>query len=326
MNGEPTSILAFRNGSIGNTLAAVPALRALRRSFPQTYLTVVVDSTCYPLLELCPWVDRLVIYDKRGVHGSPAGYIRIVRELRSLRPSHAVLFKRFFRNGLLAYLAGARVRVGFCTEGRAPFLNLTIPYRESVSVVDLNLELATLLGAQPAGRELELFLSERDESTAREFAAAHGGPPYGVVQYGGRTTSPAFVPPPRFIALTKMLLSESRAVFCIGSGARERSFAAQLAVLDARFVPAVDLPLRETAALMKHAQGFVGFNSGPAHMAAAVLVPTTILYKPGAGAENEIRKWCPPGDGVYPLIPPSGNDEMEWSEFFRVTGPHVLAH
>jgi ADP-heptose:LPS heptosyltransferase len=323
MSTEPTSILVFRNGSIGNTLAAVPALRALRRRYPQAQLAVVVDSVGYSLLELCPWINRLIVYDKHGAHRGATAHLRLVREFRSLSPSHAVLFKRFFRNGLLAYLSGAPVRSGFRTHGSAPFLNLTIPYRESVPVVDLNLELAALLGAPAADRELELFLSERDENAAREFAAVYGGSPYGVAHYGGQTTSPDFVPLPRFAALIRALTGSTRPIFLIGSGVRESTAAARLAQADALFVPALGLPLRVTAALMKHATRFVGFNSGPAHMAAAVHVPTVILYRPDAEVENEIRKWCPPGARVHPLVPPAGNDDIEWSEFLGAATAQV---
>jgi heptosyltransferase-2 len=325
MTGEPTSILAFRNGSIGNTLAAVPALRALRHRYPQTRLAVVVDSVCYPLLELCPWIDRLIIYDKKGEHRGAAAYLRLLRELRWLRPSYAILFKRFFRNGLLAYLSGARIRVGFRTEGRAPFLNVTIPYEKAVPVVELNLRLAALLDAPGSDRRLEVFLSEKDEEAAREFAAVHGGPPYGVIHYGGATTPPDFVPVERFAELVRAIIPGGHPVFAVGVGERERSWAAQLAAAEARFIPAVNLPLRVTAALMKYADRFVGFNSGPAHIAAAVRVPSAILFRPDAGVENEILKWCPPGERVCPLVPPAGSKDADWSEFLRRSTAHVLA-
>ena len=60
MTGEPTSILAFRNGSIGNTLAAIPALRALRERFPQATLSVVVDYIGEELLKHCTWIDNMI--------------------------------------------------------------------------------------------------------------------------------------------------------------------------------------------------------------------------------------------------------------------------
>ena len=117
MTTPPTSILCFRNGSIGNTLAAVPAMRALKSAYPEARLSVVVDSAGFELLEQCPWIAELITYDKRGRDRGLFGYGKLLRRLRRTKPSHAVLFKRFFRNGLLARLAGAPVRAGFHHAG-----------------------------------------------------------------------------------------------------------------------------------------------------------------------------------------------------------------
>ncbi len=201
------SILAFRNGSIGNTLAAVPALRALHMRYPEARLSVVVDPVGQQLLEHCPWIARLIVYDKHGRDGGFGGWWRVVRELRSVAPTHAVLFKRFFRNGLLARLSGAPIRAGFNTAGRAPFLNRTQPYDETAPVVDLNLRLAALLGAPPAGRELEVFLTDADRQYAREILSQHSLEPkhYLVAHYGGLTTAPDYLPVERFALLLRAL-------------------------------------------------------------------------------------------------------------------------
>ena len=62
----PNRILVFRNGSIGNTLAAVPALRCLRESFPNARIHVLVDRQGNELLQNCPYLDSLVVYDRNG--------------------------------------------------------------------------------------------------------------------------------------------------------------------------------------------------------------------------------------------------------------------
>jgi ADP-heptose:LPS heptosyltransferase len=92
MNPAPESILAFRNGSIGNTLVAVPALRALRRRYPQARLTVVVDPVGDELLAHCPWIDARIVYDRRGRDRGLAAWLRLVGRLRAVHPRHAVLF------------------------------------------------------------------------------------------------------------------------------------------------------------------------------------------------------------------------------------------
>lgn len=312
---EPTSLLVFRNGSIGNTLAAVPALRALRARYPNVPLSVIVDSIGKELLEHCPWIDRLITYDKRGKDRGWRAHWRLARALRRIRPSHAILFKRFFRNGLLAFLSGARERIGFRTEGRAPFLNWTIPYDESVPVVDLNLRLVELLNAVPVGRHLEMFLSNADLDAAKTFAAERvGDQRYVTAHYGGLTTSPDFVSPRHMRALLERV-AKGRPVFLIGAGEIEHSAATEIARSLRPAIPACGLPVRMMAALVKSSDFFVGFDSGPAHIAAATATPALVIFKPDSRVQSEIRKWCPPGENVWPLIPPTSNDETEWMKF-----------
>jgi len=319
MNREPTSILAFRNGSIGNTLAAVPALRALRARWPSARITVVVDSIGYELLEYCPWIDRLIIYDKHGRDRGLLAQFRLVRTLRRLRPSHAVLFKRFFRNGLLAYLSGARTRIGFVTDGKAPLLNVTAPYEVGVSVVDIDLRLAALLDAPPVGRHLEVFLSESDAAAADRITGHVEKAEYIVAHYGGSTTQPDFFPIERFATLLGRMCGMNHHVVLIGSGRSEEEWAREIASCDLNATVATGLPVRTTAALIRDAKLFLGFNSGPAHLAAAVCCPSLVVFKPDARVSEEIRKWLPPSESARAIVPPETDGDDAWDGFCNET-------
>jgi len=321
---EPTSILAFRNGSIGNTLAAVPALRALRQRYPQATLSVVVDPIGFQLLEHCPLCDHLVVYDKRGRHRSLLAQAALVRDLRKLKPSHAILFKRFFRNGLLAFLSGAGVRAGFRTDGKAPFLTHTVPYEERVHVVDLNLRLAALLDAASDDRRLEMFLTDGDQEQARDLL---GSSPYVVAHYGGQTTPPDFVPKERFVHLLRLIAGQDLRVVIIGSGRAETERAQALAAEVSAGYAATNLPLRVTSALIEGAELLVGFNSGPAHIAAAVGTPELVFFRSDKNTESEILKWSPISNCSRTFVPPRSSADQEWAEFMErvVCTAHELA-
>lgn len=318
MSTLPRSILVFRNGAIGNTLAAIPALRALRDRYPAAALAVVVDPVGCELLEHCPWIDRLIVYDKRGQDRGILNYIRIVRALRKTAPSHAVLFKRFFRNGLLAYLSGARVRAGFVTDGKAPFLNRTIPYDATIPVAELNLRLAALLGANPIEVRLEFFFDDSDNVRAATVLAELGVAENKlcVAHYGGLTTAPGFLPIDRFAALLQQLAPADTRIVLIGHGAQERAWRDAIVRQMPVCIAADDLPVRLTAALIQRARLFIGFNSGPTHIAAAVGTPALVLFRPDARVHDEIRKWLPVSPVARPLIPPAAQDEQAWAEFF----------
>lgn len=314
---DPTGLLVFRNGSIGNTLAAFPALHALRGCFPHARLSVVVDPIGGELLARVGWIDDLLVYDKRGADRGPIGALRFARRLRALRPSHAILFKRFLRNGLLARLSGARVRVGFSTEGRAPFLNRTIPYREGVPVARLNLELVQLLGVEPGPLVIPLPLGAEDDAAARSFLDSERLAPRGFVtaHYGGVSTDPGFLSPEAFAAIVRRVLRPGEAAVLVGHGAREEAAAAIVRghLADAR--PALGRPLLETAALIGRARLHVGMNSGPAHLAAATGTPALVVFRPGPGRAAEIAKWRPPTPRARALEPPESTSGDDWHRF-----------
>jgi ADP-heptose:LPS heptosyltransferase len=312
MNGPPTSLLIFRNGSMGNTLVAVPAMRALRARWPAARFAVVVDGVGLDLLRNCPWIDELIVYEKRGRDAGMLGWLRLVRRLRAVRPSHAVLFKRFFRNGLLAFASGARHRIGFSTSGRAPFLTHTITYDETTSIIELNLRLVELLDARTQNHALELFVSPDEQHAAltwlqeRKLACN-----YVAVHYGGQTADPGFMSLDRLTDLIRSLEHVPHFVL-IGNGPREQAAAAEITRRVPRATSAVGVPLPVTVALVQGAAGFIGMNSGPAHLAAAARIPGIVFYRADDRVQTELVKWKPASERLVPHIVPREDADIAW--------------
>ncbi len=299
---DPVSILVFRNGSVGNTLMAVPALRALRNSFPKALISVIVDQIGRDLLLHCPYVDKLLVYEKRQQDAGLSGFLRIVGSARETAPSHALLFKRFYRNGLIAFLSGAKVRVGFETDGKAPFLNRSCPYDMQTHVAHLNLRLVELIGGTTQGDELEVFLGDEDHSKAEEWCAKHNLEQGGFVcaHYGGVSVGAEFMRTEVFSEFLAQIVGD-RSVVLIGSGQSEMEWAHSISRECDRSFVAVDLPLRTTIALMSRAAAFVGFNSGPAHLAAACKRPGLVIFPQDVYEKDGVR-WRPLYDAlrIYP--------------------------
>ncbi|MBK6910834.1 MAG: glycosyltransferase family 9 protein [bacterium] len=305
------SILIFRNGSIGNTLAAVPALKCIRTSYPQTRITVVVDAVGRELLLHCPYMDELIVYDKRGQHSGVSGFVRTAVALRRTAPDRAILFKRFYRNGLLAFLSGATDRIGYATAGRAPFLTSTIPYDESVHVAELNLRLARHAGAHTVNDAVpELHFSTEELAAFADWRANFGiRDPYVAVHFGGVTGGASFVAQEWRAPLVRGLCA-SRQVLLVGRGAREVAEAEQLHEQLPESKLALNLPLRLSMLLISHAVAFIGTNSGPMHLAAAARVPGIALFRNDERFDVERVKWRPQFDQLA-VVPVGSEDTAE---------------
>src|SRR3954452_5691290 len=163
-------VVVFCPNLIGDTVMATPALRALRASFPDASLIGVIKPHVAPTLDGAPWLDRVILFDPKG--SDPAHRTRaVLGRLRGLRPDVAVLFPNSHRSALLAWLAGARRRIGYGRGGRGLLLTarLAMPRdrrgrRLPVPIVESYLEIVRRLGCRVDSVKTELFTTEADEA------------------------------------------------------------------------------------------------------------------------------------------------------------------
>lgn len=57
---RPFRILVVRNDKLGDFMLAWPALALLKRSLPQSHISVLVPLYTHSLAEICPWVDQVL--------------------------------------------------------------------------------------------------------------------------------------------------------------------------------------------------------------------------------------------------------------------------
>src|SRR5262245_31837378 len=100
---------------------ATPTLRALRLGLPDARIIAIIKPNVAPTLDGNPWLDEVVPFDPRAKDPRH----RTWPTLHRLRAEHldvAVLLPNSFRSALIAYLSGARQRVGYARGGRGPLL------------------------------------------------------------------------------------------------------------------------------------------------------------------------------------------------------------
>ena len=115
------TIAVFLPNWIGDVAMATPALRALRNHFSADRLIVVMRPHLVGLLGGTPWIDDIWPCDSRW-NGGQGGRWDLVRRMRRERCDLAILLPNSFQTALLAWLGGARQRIGYVRYGRGPLL------------------------------------------------------------------------------------------------------------------------------------------------------------------------------------------------------------
>ena len=292
-------ILAVVVAGIGDCLLATPALRALRKCYPDARIVLLVNRRAEDILEGWSAVDAIVpldidllIYGKRWGWCRPEGLRHIWQTWRGLRRERFDLAINFVQisslrgallMGFLLKSIGSTYRAGRDTDGRAAAFHVRTPesWPDSRHTVALNLALLEALGCAADSGPLTIPLSQESRRVADTFLAAHGPPSRPLiaihpwVKDSGRQW-----PLSSWARSAEALSAIHGGTFVILGGPQDaeaaKGFAAMLP--GNAIVAAGGLPLRAAAALLQQCDLFLGVLSSPLHIAAAVGTPIVACY------------------------------------------------
>lgn len=278
---------------LGDAVMCEPALRGLRRLFPQASITLLVKPAVAGLFQSHPAVDRVFLYDDKGRHAGLAGKWRLAADLRREAFDLAVLFQNAFEAALLTALAGIRRRYGYATDGRSLLLSDPVarPNRRSpVHQVEYYWNLLKPLGLTGDPVRPELFVSAEEERRMAERLAQTGITAEDVVigvnpgsTYGGakRWLPDRFAESAQRLCVSLSASGRRPAVMLIGARGEEalgRDIASRLSVRTAVLSGATTI--RELMAAIKRCHVLLTNDTGPMHIAAAFGVPVVAIFGP----------------------------------------------
>jgi heptosyltransferase I len=292
-------ILIVKLSAIGDIIHTLPAVAALRRAYPDAWLAWMVERAGAGLLRGNPDLDELITVD---THAWRANYwmgLRhawyVTRHLRRASFDLCIDFQGLLKSALFTYLSGAPQRLGFprqmCREPlSAVFTNLHGPIVDpSLHVVDQLMELLQPIGVATAERRFTIPLTEADEHFAervwRESGLRSDVPV--VVLYPGAAWETKRWGELNFARLNDALIRRLQVRTLLTWGPGEEPLI-QRVVRATAYTPAIApaTTLLQLAALIARGRAFVGGDTGPLHLAAAVGTPTVALFGPSDPRRN----------------------------------------
>lgn len=291
----PQRVLVIKPCCFGDLLMATPVLAALRAAFPAVDLALLTSSWAAPAVAGNPHLSRVIRSDPVGL-GPPRlpHLFALGRRLRRERFDWALVLDRSPLLALLALLSGAPVRAGLDSNGRGLALTHRVAVPPDRHEADLYLDVLGPLDVPVFDRSPQYWVDPAALARVRARLAALGaGRPLVVVHPGGgQNPGTALLakrwPAERYAELAARLSAQAAATVLIVGAESDRSVSA--AVVAQRPATAAwydltgELTLPELAALCALADLYVGNDSGPLHLAAAVGAPTLGLFGPTSPA------------------------------------------
>nr|HID57663.1 lipopolysaccharide heptosyltransferase II [Desulfobacterales bacterium] len=283
--GTVRRILIRSTNWIGDAILTTPAVRAVRRNFPDSEITILARPWVVPVFEASTEIDQIMIYEFDGRHQGWYGKIQLIKELKRGEFELAILFQNAFEAALLAFGASIPYRMGYNTDGRGLFLTHSVActhQAKEVHEIDYYLGILEAFGMRPDGRELSLSISQKNRDRAREILREYllCGKRLVGVNPGATFGSAKRWFPERYAALADMIHEEFMAAIVIFGSRSEVKVADRVASLMRH--PSVNLcgktGLGEAFALIQECSLFITNDSGLMHAAAALDVPVIALF------------------------------------------------
>lgn len=308
--GPPRRVLVVRLDHLGDGLFIGPALAALREGLPESELTLLAGPWGEAFYGGTGLVDTLRSIDvpwfarpRRG--GGLRVWLSLLQWIRRSRFDAAVDFRGDLRHLLWFALAGIPVRLGYGRTGGGFLCTHRVAHR-LVHEVERNLDLvrALLPDAQP--RPLLPVPFDPEDSLQIERALRQIGcdpaAPFLVFHVTAGYASKQWEPEAMARAMDLVHRSGMGPIVVIGTEAERPAIDRVLSHAQAQVhVLAGATTLPQLSALLHRANGFVGHDSGPGHLAVAAGLPAVLLFS----GVNDLVAWGPwSNEGVHVLTAP----------------------
>lgn len=280
-----TRLLVVRLGSLGDLIHTLPAVAAIRQTYPGLEIDWLVDAVHRDLLTLVPILSNIVPLRDRTV----GAWLEARRALRARRYDVALDFQGLLKSAGLARLSGARRVLGFNRASlrepwAARFYTERIDVGTGGHVIEKNLRLAEAIGAKRT-TDFEFPIAAVQLQATAVLRDRHIGS-YALVNPGAAWPNKRW-PPQRFGRLAKALRDRHGLTSVVLWGPGEGPLAqAVVGASDDAAVAAPDTRLPDLVALARGAKLVVSGDTGPLHIGAALGVPAVALFGPTSAKRN----------------------------------------
>lgn len=285
-------ILLIQLRQLGDILLTTPAIRAVRKAYPEAEVHFLSHKMGRLVLANNPDIDRLHTYHERDPLKASLGLLKLLRQNRY---DLVIDFMFSPRSALMSWFTGSNVRVSFDSKRRWAYSQTIDRPKASHYIVKEKFLLLDSLGI-PCGSERLVFpWAASDLKPFEQFCLENPkfekAPSRVVLSVTHRREQRRW-PLEHYAAISDMLQDKwgSEVVWIWGPGEKEFVEDAMRACQR----PALLAPktsMQELASFIGNCDLFIGNSNGPSHVAVSTDIPSLQLHGP-----TYAKSWCPLND------------------------------
>jgi lipopolysaccharide heptosyltransferase II len=266
---------------VGDSVLAIPAMKAIRNCFPDAEITLLVRPWVAGLFTSAPFIDKVWTEPKPA---RLADWTRMAKAIRSTGFDLGLLLPNSFESALMMFLSRVPNRIGYATDGRGWMLTNSItPVGDGRHQVDYYLDLVKTISSSTSRPSIEIQATAEERASARSLLQKQGipaGSAFLVLNPGAAYGSAKRWHGDRFAKSAEVLTEElDLHIAVIGSDA-ERSVAEQIAAQIGGKAAVLNgmTSLETLIGVLAESSLMITNDSGPMHIAAALSIPTVAVF------------------------------------------------
>ena len=303
-SAPPQNLLIVRVGAMGDVIHTLAAVSSLRAAFPDMNMGWIIEDRWSELLcaggaQLSgprtpqrPLVDAVHVVDTKRWRKSllsrqtkrEAG--QVLREVRNQHYEVAADFQGALKSAVFARMSKADVIFGFAHPREFP---ARVFYQHQVEaqgahVIEQYHSVAEALAGKPLAQSATIFPRDERAEASIEKKIFGSSENLAIINPGAGWGSKQW-PAARYGEVARAL-SLSGLFPLINFGPNEHQLAYEAQTASAGSAQPISCSISELIALTRRARLFIGGDTGPLHLAAALKVPVVAIFGPTAPARN----------------------------------------
>jgi len=294
-------ILIVRPDRIGDVVLSTPIPREIKKTYPESYVAVMVRQYTKDIYLNNPYVDRILIIDDLSEEGWKSFWAKC-REIRKFKFTHSLLLLPTARLNYLLFCAGIKFRVGVghrlfqtITFTRSVHRRKYIPLRHEA---DYCMDLARKIGVKSNNLSTEIHLTDVEKKKVENIRTDLLGRKKYLI--GIHSTSGKSAPNWKPVTYKRLIIALSNNP-SIQIVVTDNNIPDELKNIDGVLYPNTGQSLRESILFFASLDLLVSASTGPMHLCAALKVKTISLFCPLTACSPGL--WKPQGNESRELIP-----------------------
>ncbi|MBU1627387.1 glycosyltransferase family 9 protein [bacterium] len=290
--------------SIGDVLLATPAIREIKKYLPQSSLDVVVDDYCSPIIDGNPWIDSIFKFIRPPKFLAKKkkfdkNNFNIARKIFTAGYDLVINFHGGPRSFFLTLLSHARYRVGFKVyygsflyNRRLPSPHYILDIKDKIHQVHRKLSLLRGIGVPINSDELEMPVLPENIDRVNQLLTQKGIDKNDrIISINiGATKRTKLWHYEKFAQLIDILTRDYNAKVILTGAQQELEYEGKILERcknkPVSFVNRLDL--KDLAALYSLSNIYIGCDTGPTHIAAAMKTPIVVIF-----GSSDYNIWWP---------------------------------